>query len=124
MKIIVVLLLALFVSTFFFTRSSFAEEIKKNGYTIKLFSRQKSKRVLTVKGKIKGGKSCRELELSIWMKNRKLLEADLGHVQVYIHNYRPGRTQYFKEIDDSIYNVSSAFGKYWFVKNLYITCHN
>ena len=108
---VVVILLVMLVS------NCMAKEFKKNGYNIDIFWKQSGDR-FKMWGDVEKGKSCKQLNLSIFFSNSK--DSGSAHLEAAINNYSSTSRGTYRA-KDKVY-VSKKYRKYWHVDSIYTDC--
>ena len=118
MRISVLLLLVVFVISVFPVITS-AETFNVNGYAIDVYWKQ-SKRKMKVWGRVKGGKSCKQLNLSIWLLNSRT--DGRAHVSATMKKYNSkSSNNNYKAIDSSVSSKSTHKNR-WHIDEIYTNC--
>ncbi|KJR97185.1 MAG: hypothetical protein VR65_24865 [Desulfobulbaceae bacterium BRH_c16a] len=94
-----------------------AIEINDDGFNVDILFNQKSDG-LHIWGKVNNGRNCKQLNLTIYMRNGD--SAELSRIVTSIRNYRGGPTPY--RAIDQVSQESNR--KKWFVDNVYTKCLN
>jgi hypothetical protein len=89
-----------------------------NGYEITVVHQQEGEKELWAWGNVHGGKTCKQLNLSIFFRNSQ--ESNIARVDAAIKDYLPAYYTKYKAAD-KIYASKSA-KQYWFVDSISTKC--
>jgi hypothetical protein len=116
-KLVAVLFFVILPTTLVIPDNCKAEQFVIDGYSVAINWKQSGKK-MEVWGGVQKGRSCRQLNLSIFLQNSQ--DPGLAHMEAAIKNYNAnGRNSY--EAYDTVYqNVHDR--KYWHVDQVYVNC--
>jgi len=111
------LTIAALAIAFTIATSSHAVEFNNDGRNIDIFWKQKDDE-LRAWGVVEDGRDCKQLNLSIFMRNSK--DAHIAHVETTIRPYRSHTRNTFKGTD-TVY-VDDDYRKNWHIDEIYTKC--
>ncbi len=90
-KVIALAIFALIISVS--STPCIAKEFIKDGYEVEIYWKLKGSNQMSIWGSIEGGEECKQLNLSIFLKNSK--NQSRAHIEVPIYKYKPNHRRNF-----------------------------